>query len=129
MKETVVTAVTGNVLFAAGVVLLVVGTITGVMNLGKMLLLEEYPLDMWMDQMCTETIIRDELSWRTTDSGDPITIDQDDIDRRVADCEQSSNKKRDAKKITDSLFSVSSLGVGAILFVVFRRHFFLDQRK
>jgi hypothetical protein len=128
-KTYTVKAIFTNLLFVVGIILMVVGFVSGTSTLAKLAFFEVYPLQSYEESRCDAPYYPVEPTMIKTDgtvaseSAEAKAEREKQIDR----CKAEVERGRSVKKVEDVVFSISFFVAGTALALVFKQ--FIFQKK
>lgn len=119
MKPETIKAISTNILFALGVILVVIGFIRGSSAVVNSLAFNEYPLDEWQESRCMEV-----GAFQS-----PLLLEKDQtafleakehFEQQKIECEKTLERVRRTKQVTDFTYSFGFFASGIVLAVLFK---------
>jgi hypothetical protein len=121
-KTDLIKVVFTNLLFVLGVIMLLVGFITGTSTVAKLAFFERYPLNSYEETRCDAPYFTPAMP-----------VDGASMDKKVellnpeqqqADCKEKLEYDRRVRKTEDVVSAISFLAAGAMLTYIFKRFIF-----
>lgn len=122
MKNNLIKSIFTNLLFVIGVILIIIGFVSGTKTVTYLALFEKYPLDQYKETMCDNAFL--EPMYLDKNQPQAEQINKQDLENRRLKCEKQLEIDRNVKKATDVATSITILISGIVLVYFFRRFIF-----
>lgn len=126
MKTTTIKAISTNILFVIGVILIIVGFVRGAQTAVKLATFEQYPLDSYEETRCEYEVYQPPeimLSETTTEPMLKLNLEAEIAknEKQSQKCLASLERSRQLSKADDITVSLTTLISGVLLAIIFRK--------